>query len=184
VKTPILRTARLTLRRPIEADIDAWAALDADVEATRFIGGLRSRAESWQGLATAVGMWSLRGCGLFSVTLTGTGEWVGRVGPWIPEGAIGTEVGWAIAPSAWGRGYAAEAAQAAVGWAFDHLGWTDVIHCIDAANAGSIAVAARLGSRWLRTGREADGTLVQVYGQGRDEWFASSSALRRAPSAS
>ena len=38
----VLETARLTLRPPVEADLDAWAALDADAEATRFIGGLQT----------------------------------------------------------------------------------------------------------------------------------------------
>ena len=106
------------------------------------------------------------------------GRWVGRVGPWLPEGAIGTEVGWAISPIAWGKGYATEAAHAAIAWAFDHLGWTDVIHCIDAPNTASIAVAERLGSAWLRADHEADGKEVQVYGQSRNAWRAANPAGR------
>lgn len=165
--TVTLHTSRLILRPPVEDDLDAWAMLDADEVATRFIGGVQGRAGSWQGLATAVGMWSLRGCGLFSVLERDTGAWVGRVGPWIPEGAIGTEIGWAIARPGWGKGYATEAAAAAMAWAFGHLGWTQVIHCIDHDNAASIAVAHRLGSAWLGADREADGKEVQVYGQSR-----------------
>ena len=65
-----------------------------------------------------------------------------------------------------------EAAHAAIAWAFDALGWTDVIHCIDAPNAASIAVAERLGSNWLRADREAGGKEVQIYGQDRDAWRA------------
>jgi RimJ/RimL family protein N-acetyltransferase len=167
-----LSTRRLMLRPPIEEDLDGWAALDADADATRFIGGPQDRAQSWQGLATAAGMWALRGLGLFSVLERDTGRWVGRVGPWVPEGAIGAEVGWAIAPAAWGKGYAVEAAAAAIDWAFDHLDWTQVIHCIDAPNTPSIAVATRLGSSWLRADREADGKAVEVYGQSRDQWRA------------
>lgn len=169
---PVLRTDRLLLRPPTEADFEAWAALDADAEAMRFIGGVQSRQDSWQGLATAAGMWSLQGCGLFSVIARDTGAWVGRVGPWVPEGAIGTEVGWAIARPGWGKGYATEAATAAITWAFEALGWTEVIHCIDAPNAASIAVAERLGSKWLRSDREADGKAVEVYGQDRAAWAA------------
>lgn len=163
----LLHTSRLILRPPAEEDFEAWAALDADEIATKFIGGLQTRPQSWMGLATAAGMWSLRGCGLFSVLERDTGAWVGRVGPWLPEGAIGTEIGWAIARPGWGRGYATEAASAAMEWAFAHLGWTEVIHCIDHDNAASIAVAHRLGSAWLRADREADGKEVQVYGQSR-----------------
>lgn len=167
---PTIETERLVLRPPTEQDFDAWAALDADERAVKFIGGLESRTGSWTGLATAAGMWSLRGCGLFSVLEKASGAWVGRVGPWVPEGARGTEVGWAISPAAWGKGYATEAAAAAVGWAFDQLSWTEVIHCIDHDNLASIAVAERLGSSWLRQDQEADGKTVQVYGQSREAW--------------
>ncbi len=170
--SPRLETARLLLRPPIDQDLDGWAGLDADARAVEFIGGLRTRNQAWMDMATAAGMWSLRGCGLFSVIEKDTGHWVGRVGAWLPEGAIGTEVGWAISPTAWGKGYATEAAHAAIAWTFDALGWTDVIHCIDAPNAASIAVAERLGSTWLRADHEAGGKDVQIYGQSRDAWRA------------
>jgi RimJ/RimL family protein N-acetyltransferase len=172
---PILQTPRLILRPPAGEDFEAWAALDADEVATRFIGGVSGRAESWRGLAWAVGMWGLKGCGLFSVLERDGGRWLGRVGPWVPEGALGTEIGWAIAREAWGRGYATEAAAATMDWAFAELGWSEVIHCIDAPNSASIAVAERLGSRWLRADFEGDKP-VEVYGQSRAEWAARASA--------
>jgi RimJ/RimL family protein N-acetyltransferase len=165
-----IQTARLILRPPTEGDFEDWANLDADPEAVSFIGGVQDRVNAWQGLATTVGMWTLRGCGLFSVIERDTGAWIGRVGPWIPEGAIGTEVGWAFAPRVWGKGYATEAAGAAVAWAFENLAWTEVIHCIHRDNKASIAVAHRVGSSWMRSDREADGKPVEVYGQSRATW--------------
>jgi RimJ/RimL family protein N-acetyltransferase len=174
--TPTLETARLVLRPPEAVDFEAWAALDADRLATRYIGGRSGRTASWQGLAGAVGMWSLRGCGLFSVLERDSGRWVGRVGPWLPEGAIGTEVGWALARPAWGRGYATEAAEAAISWAFAALGWDEVIHCIDARNLASVAVAEQLGSRRLRADIDA-GKPVEVYGQNRADWMAREGGL-------
>ncbi|MDI1366482.1 MAG: GNAT family N-acetyltransferase, partial [bacterium] len=147
---PHLETARLILRPPIESDLDGWAALDADAQVTAFIGGPQDRAGAWRGLATAAGMWALRGCGLFSVLEKESGAWIGRVGAWVPEDAIGTEIGWAFGRMAQGKGYATEGASAAMDWAFDGLGWAEVIHCIDLDNTASIAVADRLGSRWLR----------------------------------
>ena len=65
-----------------------------------------------------------------------------------------------------------EAAAAAVTWAFDSLDWTEVIHCIDAPNQPSINVALRLGSMWMREHRDAQGKIVQVYGQSRAQWMA------------
>lgn len=165
--TVALITARLRMRPPIQADLDGWAAFDADPLATCFFGGPKSRDTSWEGMALATGMWTLRGCGLFSVIEAETGRWVGRVGPWVPETAGRAEVGWAILPAFWGRGYASEAASAAVDWTFRHLDWCEAEHRIDTGNRASVAVAERIGSRWLRTETNPDGQTVEIYGQSR-----------------
>lgn len=112
---------------------------------------------------------------MFSVIEKATGRWVGRVGPWQPEGWPGTEVGWSIAREAWGRGYAPEAAAASTDWAFDHLGWSEVIHTIDPDNANSKTVAAKLGSAYLRMDRLPEPhheKPVEVWGQTRTQWQA------------
>ena len=111
------------------------------------------------------------------------GEWeLGRPGrTWFPEEWPGTEVGWGIAAAFQRRGYAVEAAAASIDWAFEHLGWHQVIHCIDAENLASKAVADRLGSRLV--GHEPDlqpfGTPVEVYGQSKAEWAVNRRTLRR-----
>ncbi|MGH6873301.1 MAG: GNAT family N-acetyltransferase [Rhizomicrobium sp.] len=167
----MLETERLILRQPVEADIDAWAAFDADPVATRFFGGPKDRAEAWNFLARVAGMWALRGCGVFSVFEKTSGCCIGRIGPHRPEGAT-AEVGWALLPTHWGKGYATEGARAAIDWAVDHLGWSEIAHCIDADNAPSIAVAHRLGARWLRVARDSHGGPTQVYGQTAQDWRA------------
>ena len=73
-------------------------------------------------------------------------------------------------PSDWGNGYATEGARAAIDWAVDHLGWTEIAHCIDADNLASIAVAQRLGARWLRVAQDTHGNDTQVYGQTAENW--------------
>ncbi len=166
-----LETSRLVLRQPVESDLDGWAAFDNDARATKFFGGPKSRADAWEMLASAAGMWALRDCGLFSVLEKGSGRWIGRVGPWKPEGAT-AEVGWAILPSEWGKGYAHEAASAAIDWVIDHLAWTQINHCIDADNGASIRLAEKLGSRWLRSELDAHGKPTQVYGQTSESWIA------------
>ena len=91
-----------------------------------------------------------------------------------PEGWPATEVAYGFAKQAWGKGYAHESAGAAIGWAFNHLGWTEVVHCIDPANVASQRVAARLGARMLR-GARLPAPLhweVEVWGQTRDAWLA------------
>jgi len=171
---PVLETERLILRCPQESDLDGFAEMMADEEAMRFLGGAKPRAEAWRVMATLAGSFAIRGYGLFSVIDRVTAEWLGRIGPWFPHDWPGTEVGWGLKRSAWGQGYAAEAAAAAMDFAFDRLGWTEVIHTIAPANAPSIAVAKRMGSRYLRPGRlpapiDQD---LDVWGQTREEWRA------------
>jgi RimJ/RimL family protein N-acetyltransferase len=167
--TLVLETNRLILRPPVEADLDNWATFDSDERATAFFGGPTPPAAAWEMLASVAGMWALRGCGLFCVFEKSSGDWVGRIGPWKPEGAT-AEIGWAVLPSHWGKGYATEGASAAIDWAVDHLGWTEIAHCIDAENKASIAVAHRLGAVWLRVAQDAQGKETQVYGQTAENW--------------
>ena len=175
VTSPVLTTARLILRRPVEGDFDAYAAMMADANTARFIGGQMARPAAWRSFATIVGHWQLRGFGMFSVLERKTGTWLGRVGPWQPEEWPGQEVGWGLIPAAQGQGYAYEAAAACLDYVFGRLGWPQVIHCIAAENAPSIALAQRLGSRW-QTQVLLPPPLVdyqaQIYGQSAAEWLA------------
>jgi RimJ/RimL family protein N-acetyltransferase len=179
---PTLETERLILRPPIQADLDAWAACMGDEEAQRYIGGAQPREVAWRAMATMVGGWSLLGFAMFSVLRKSDGLWIGRIGPWRPEGWPGCEVGWGLAREAWGRGYALEAASACMDWAFDHLGWTDVIHTIDPQNAASITLAHRLGSTRLREAALPPpfaGRMIDVYGQTAAQWRARQATAQR-----
>jgi RimJ/RimL family protein N-acetyltransferase len=170
---PTLETERLILRPPRGQDFDAWAEFAGDEEAARFLGGPQVPAVAWRGMAAMTGSWMLVGFGMFSVIEKATGDWVGRLGPWRPEGWPGTEVGWGISRSRWGRGYATEGSAAAIDWAFDALGWTEVIHTIDPGNIGSQAVARRLGSTLLRQAvmPAPIGGSIDVWGQSRAQWL-------------
>ncbi|WP_374344128.1 GNAT family N-acetyltransferase [Phenylobacterium sp.] len=171
---PRLETKRLVLRAPEQSDLDAWAEMLGH-EGARFIGGPMSRPEAWRVLALMRGHWDLKGFGLFSILERETGACVGRAGCWSPEAWPGTEVGWALTPAAMGKSYATEASRAAISWAFETLGWTEVIHCIHPDNTASIATAERLGSRHLRTARlpaPFNGHETLIYGQTRESWTA------------
>ena len=131
----------------------AWAGFMASGDYLRYIGGPQGRPLAWRGLMSVIGSWAALGYGFFSVFEKSSGRWIGRLGPWQPEGWPGTEVGWGIVESEGGKGYASEGAAAAIDWAFDRLDWSEVIHTIDTGNLASKGVAAKLGSRYLRQDR-------------------------------
>jgi RimJ/RimL family protein N-acetyltransferase len=145
-------TPRLILRPPRAGDLEAWSGMMVDEPSARFIGGVAPRAMCWRQLMTMIGAWHAHGFAMFSVLERETGLWVGRLGPWQPDGWPGPEIGWAIVRDRWGRGYAVEGAAAAATWAFDALGWTKMIHSIAPANGASQRVAEKLGSRNLGPG--------------------------------
>lgn len=167
-----IETERLILRPPVHEDFEAWAAFAADPEVMRHLGGVLPRSAAWRGFATMAGSWQLLGFAMFSVIDKSNGQWIGRVGPWMPEGWPGTEVGWGMVRDAWGKGYAREAAAATIDWSFERLGWSEVIHTISADNHASKALATSLGSSYLRMGRlpapiDMD---VEIWGQSREKW--------------
>ena len=170
-----LTTSRLLLRPLRFEDFDAWAEMMADEEAARFIGGRQARSVAWRSFMCFAGAWCMTGISMFSVIEKASGRWIGRVGPWRPEGWPGPEIGWAIAREFWGHGYATEAAAASIEWAFATLGWREVIHSISPDNGPSQRVARKLGSRYRGPGRlpapfgEAE---IDLWGQSREEWLA------------
>ena len=173
MKAPRRETERLILRLPEARDFDAFADFMGNGEASRYVGGPQNRAMAWRNFMAIAGSWQIHGFSMFSVERQDTGEWIGRIGPWMPEGWPGTEVGWGIVPSAQNMGFATEAATAAIDWAFDNLGWDEVIHAIAPENAPSQAVARKLGARNRGPGKlppPLDVMAVEIWGQTRAEW--------------
>jgi RimJ/RimL family protein N-acetyltransferase len=144
-----LTTPRLRLRQFVEADLDALAAIYADAETMQYLGAgaTFTRPETWRAIASMLGHWLLRGYGMWAVEERASGSMVGRVGFIDPEGWPGFELGWVIARSHWGRGYAPEAAAVALRYAREMLGKARVISLIRPANAASIRVAEKIGQR-------------------------------------
>lgn len=169
-----LETERLILRPPQKQDFDAWCAWCADAEAMKHLGGVSPPPVVWRSIRGMAGNWALDGYSMFSVIEKASGRWVGRLGPWQPHDWPGTEVGWGLVREVWGKGYATEGAAATIDWAFDHLGWQEVIHTIVPENVNSQAVAKRLGSTILRDGwlPAPINSATVVWGQTKDQWKA------------
>lgn len=148
IEIPELRTDRLILRGFRATDFEPFAAMQARPAVMRYLGTgqPRSRTESWDGMARALGQWALRGMGLFALEHAESGRFVGRAGILHPENWPEPELAYAIDEPFWRQGLASEAAAAIRDWAFASFGLPHLASFILAENAGSLAVARRLGA--------------------------------------
>jgi RimJ/RimL family protein N-acetyltransferase len=92
-----------------------------------------------------------RGWGNWALEVIGGETFVGFTGLSVPSFEAHfmpcTEIGWRLARSAWGRGFATEAARAALDFGFGELGLAEIVSFTALGNARSIAVMERLGMR-------------------------------------
>lgn len=148
------------LRQFRQADLDAYSSMLADPDVARWfgLGPSFTRHEAWRHMAIVVGHWDLLGFGRFAVVLKSTGELIGRVGLWCPDGWPDIECGWAIRRDHWGHGFATEAAAETIRLGFTVLGLPRVISLIARDNVRSARVAEKLGGR-------VEGTWVHFEGQ-------------------
>ena len=159
LQVPVLETERLRLRGHRLDDFAACAAMWADPIVTRHFGQTLSGEESWNRVLRYVGHWALLSFGYWVVEERATGAFVGEVGfaDWkrklepvhsLLNAESGTpEIGWILASSSHGKGYATEAARAAVAWGDERFGGGHTACIIHPENVSSIRVAEKCGYR-------------------------------------
>jgi [ribosomal protein S5]-alanine N-acetyltransferase len=132
-----------------EDDVTAYTSLlqTREVRESLHLPASVGRTEAWGQMAGWLGQWVLRGTGQWAVEEKTSGAFVGRAGTHWPEREDwpGMEIGWALHPDQWGKGYATEAGAAAVSYALDHFDVEAVYSVILPENHRSQAVATRLG---------------------------------------
>ncbi len=156
-KVPVLETQRLTLRGHRLEDFVHCAAMWADPQVTRYIGGKPlTEEESWTRLLRYVGHWALLGFGYWVAEENATGSFVGEIGfadykrDLEPSLKGVPEIGWVLTSQAHGRGYATEAVRAVVAWGDAHLFSARTACIIAPENVASIRVAVKCGYRELK----------------------------------
>ncbi|MHC2338592.1 GNAT family N-acetyltransferase [Bradyrhizobium sp. USDA 4454] len=173
VDGPVIETARLILRPWRASDIADNTRMLSDPETARFITPdhqpITSELKGWRNAAVISGHWALYGFGMFAVEERSSGRYIGRVGPYCPPEWPGFEVGWGIAREHRGKGYAGEAARAAIDFVFANFMVDRIIHCIDPVNVASQAVARRLGAVNEGPGK-LEGDVVDIWVTARARW--------------
>ena len=152
-----MKTERLLLRRWEESDLDAARAIYADPEVMRYIPvGPMSDEQIVRIMDRMNGEFEDRGYGLWAVVEAATAEVVGESGlHYLPQ-TDEVEIAWLYRVSAWGKGFATEAARAILQSAWREHALERVICLIDARNERSLAVASRLGMHYRGIGRYYD----------------------------
>jgi len=158
---PTLKTARLALVPPDSSHLANYLAVYGDAEVMSHIGGPMDADQVFEMMARQIGHWALRGFGGWAVQRRDSGSIIGRLGLMRHEGAVDIEIGWVLGRESWGKGYATEGAQVALAFGFDVVGAKQISAHIAPGNAGSIAVATKLGMR-LDTARSVPDTNVYV----------------------
>ena len=149
-----LRTERLILRPWREEDLKPFAAMSADREVMEYFPSTLTREESDAVARRLMAYIDEHGFGFWAVELPGEASFIGFTGiqqvmfdaPFVPEPpARAVEIGWRLARPFWGKGYASEAARAALAYGFDELGLPEIVSFTAMSNLRSQAVMKRIG---------------------------------------
>ena len=151
---PRIETARLVLTEHRRDDFEPLAAMWADIDVVRHIGGKpSSRQESWSRLLRYRGLWPILGYGYGAGRERETGRFVGDIGfadfhrATNPSISGQPEAGWVLATWAHGKGYGSEAVAAALAWLDSGSCRESVVCLVDSRNLASKRVAEKNGFR-------------------------------------
>lgn len=146
-----LRTRRTLLRAWKDSDLPAWCEMNADAEVRRHFASVHTQDEAVAEASRIRGFLAQRGWGCWALEIPGTLPFAGFVGLLVPTFEAHfvpcVEIGWRLPQSAWGQGYATEAAQAAAQFAFDVLDQDEIVAITTPSNKPSQRVMERLGMR-------------------------------------
>jgi len=144
---PILETERLILRGPLQSDLPEFTRFMTKSPRMLAQGETGSKEQAWFGFLIGIGHWQWHGFGFFTVIEHGRSLPIGRVGLLKHSNWPEVELAWHLYDGAEGNGYATEAGQAVLSWAYQTHGLNQLVSYIDCENHRSQAVAKRLGAK-------------------------------------
>lgn len=144
----IIKTQRLGLRNWIESDIDPFVAMCQDADVMKHFPDLVSKEDATTNVRGYQQHFAEHGFTYFAVEELSASEFLGFVGlkhqtyecPFTPC----VDIGWRLKKSAWGKGYATEAARACLEFAFGAAGLDEVYAMCTNSNAASEAVMRKI----------------------------------------
>ena len=165
-------TERLKLRPFQPDDLTTYhARIYGDADVTRYLptGKPRTVEAVIKLMTTFEAQWAKRGIGPWAVEERDTGEFAGHCGFYYEVEANRSELIYAFGTAYWGKGYATEAARAALWYGFEKAGMTQAVAVAVIENEASQNVMRKLGMRYV--GNDVDyGFDVARYVINRDEF--------------
>ncbi|KLL09983.1 GNAT family N-acetyltransferase [Protofrankia coriariae] len=172
IVVPTVVTDRLILRCWRPADIDPYAAMNADEETMRYLNGPFDRAGTERLVTHLAGMWVLLGYGMWAVEDKATGEFLGRAGLYYADGWPGVEVAVSIRRDRWRQGLGTEAIRTALDYGFAALGEDELVTVTDQGNIGANGIARKLGMSFRKIATVGPWRDNNVYAISRETWAA------------
>lgn len=159
---PEIETPRLRLRAFRADDLDALCLVFGDTDVMKYISGgkPRPRDETETGLRRTIEGWHRRGFGLWAVVEKATGSVIGYCGLILLDGTPEIEVAYGLAKSSWGKGFASEAARAALRYGFEELKLERVVAVVNPQNIASQRVLEKLGMKYTKDAHHYDEDLM------------------------
>lgn len=148
-------TERLILRGWQDSDLRPWAAMNADPQVREHLGPLLSAEDAAASMRNFQTGLEANGFGIWAVQVRSSNDFIGFAGlDRVDEGApvTGVEAGWRLARSAWGHGYATEAAAAVVEYGFSTVDLPEILAITTTTNLRSQAVMRRIGMTYDPSG--------------------------------
>lgn len=147
----LIKTERLILEPFQLSHAEAMNVMNADPEVMRYIGPVETLTETRNWIEDVLGRWAKFGYSWWSIFLRQNGDFIGAacVQHLANKDGAPLEIGWRLIPTYHGKGYATEAGQAAIDFAFGALGTDYLVAVADPDNEASQRVMQRLGMRYV-----------------------------------
>lgn len=148
-----IETARLRLRDWQASDLEPFGRLNADEETMAYFPKTLSAEETAAFQRSIQAEFDACGYGLYAAETKANDAFIGFIGfhraKFEADFTPCVEIGWRLAKSAWGKGYATEGAEACLRYGWDVLGFVDVYSFTAEANAPSANVMRKIGMRFV-----------------------------------
>jgi len=157
----MLETERLIMRPLVESDVDEIFAMRSDEEIMRFIREPQGRSESLDWIKLVSARWDTEKLGFCAVIEKETDKFLGWCGIWRLRETNELEVGYAIEKAYWGKGFATEAAEKFIEYAFENIKPDKIVAVAEPKNLASRRVMEKLGMKFVKIAKFYERELVQ-----------------------